>query len=204
MLDPERYGIYGLILIVMMLVSNICFDWLGPTFLRFYEGRRSESGTFATFVHLFILILLISAVVAAVIWGFRGFSLDDASVYLLGLILAWGYSWFELVSQFEIANFRPLRYLRMSLSRAILVLIGASGAAWMTHDPMWTAAFTLVGILGGAVQGSSWNQPMRLRYFNRDFAAEVVGFGLPVAVGMTMLGLVNNGTRVLLEILDFI
>ena len=118
-----------------MLVSNICFDWLGPTFLRFYEARRSEPATFATFVHIFILIVLISAAVGLVIRLFHGFGLANIPAYLFGLILAWGYSWFELVSQLEIANFRPLRYLRMSVCRAALILVGSGAAAWLTRDP---------------------------------------------------------------------
>lgn len=201
-LDPGLYGIYGLMLVVMMLISNVGFDWLGPSFLRFYPARRSEPETFATFVHLFTLMMFISAVAVALIWGGGGFVLNDAPIYLLGLVLAWCYSWFELASQFEIANLRPLRYLRMTLSRAALILAGASGAAWMTHDPMWTAALTGVGMLGGAVQGSYWNQRIALHYFKRELALEVVGFGLPVAISLTLLGLVNNGTRTQLDLLD--
>jgi O-antigen/teichoic acid export membrane protein len=187
----------------MLFVSNVGFDWLDPSLLRFYEANRNEPGTFATFVYIFIFIVLISAVVTTPIWVFGGLGMDQqAPAYALGIVLAWSYSWFELVSTFEIANFRPLWNLRMNLSRAILIIVGAGGAAWITRDPFWTAIFTGVGILGGAVHGSFRFQRLKPRYFNRKLAIEVIKFGLPVAITMTMVGLMNNGTRALLEMLD--
>lgn len=198
-LDPERYGVYGLILVVMNFVASIAFDWFGPSFLRIYQAHRSEPGTFATFVHLFVLVVLVTAVTAAVIWGVGGFTSNYALVYILGLVLAWAYSWFELASSFEMANLRPLRYLQMQLSRAGLILIGATGAAWITHDPLWIAVLIGLGMLGGALLGSFWNEPIGVHYFSPKLALEIVGYGLPVAVGLALLGLVNNGTRALLE-----
>ena len=155
LLTPVTYGTYSLVLVIMLLASNIGFDWLEPPLLRFYEARRGERGAFATFVCLFAGVVVISAVAIFPVWILCGARLGQAPAFALGIVLAWCYSWFELVSNLEIATFNPLQYLKMSLVRGALVLLGAGGAAWLTHDPLWTAAFTGLGIFGGSLLGNS-------------------------------------------------
>src|SRR6516162_2244984 len=118
LLEPQKYGIFALAQVVMTLVSSIAFDWLGPTLQRLYEAHRGDPRTFATFVHLYFGLVMGSAAVTLLVWILGGFRNGQGAIYILGIALAWGYSWFELTSQFEIVNFRPLRYFRMNVWRA--------------------------------------------------------------------------------------
>jgi O-antigen/teichoic acid export membrane protein len=42
LLDPHEYGLYGLALVVMTLGSSVMFDWLGVSFIRFYQAKRED------------------------------------------------------------------------------------------------------------------------------------------------------------------
>jgi O-antigen/teichoic acid export membrane protein len=106
------------------------------------------------------------------------------------------------MGRFEIANFRPARYLAMNLGRGLFIIVGAGTAAWTTHSPIWTAIGTAIGTGLAAVLGGFKRWKLGPAHFDRDLARQVLAFGLPLAVSMAVGGLVNSGTRALLEVLD--
>ncbi len=61
LLDPHEYGLYGLALVTMMLGSSILFDWLGLSFLRFYQSRRDDPNLVSTFICMFVVLVTVSA-----------------------------------------------------------------------------------------------------------------------------------------------
>jgi O-antigen/teichoic acid export membrane protein len=201
LLSVAGYGVYGLALVTMTFVSTMGFDWLGVSFLRFYDGKKEDNRTVATFLYIFVALLFLSAILTAIAWALGLFSGAEAPIYALGIALAWSYSWFELAARLETASLRPLRYLTMNLARAILILIGAVGAAWLTHDPVWTAVGTGIGMFGGAMMGRMRGQPLAPRYFDRALALKVLAFGIPLAASLTLSGVINSGTRALVQIL---
>ncbi len=201
-LDVESYGVYGLALVIMTFVSTMGFDWLGVSFLRFYAGAEKDDGrTVATFVYIFLALGLLSALLTAIAWAFGAFSGAQAPIYALGIVLAWSYSWFELAARLETAGLRPFRYLVMNLGRAGLIFLGAVGAAWLTRNPVWTAVGTGIGMLGGAMMGSMRGEKLAPRYFDPALARRVLAFGLPLAASLTLSGLINSGTRALVQVL---
>jgi O-antigen/teichoic acid export membrane protein len=202
LLSPESYGTYALAQVVMMLVSNLGFDWLGLSLMRLYEAHRNDPRTIATFVHLFLALVLLTGIVGLLIWILGGFANNQGMIYALGIVLAWCYYWYMLGVWFEIVNFRPLGYVRMECSRTVLILVGVTAVAWVVRDPFWTAVAYGAGMLGGALQGSLLQQPKALRHFNRALAVEIFGYGLPIAFGVAMNSVVFDGTRALLQILD--
>jgi O-antigen/teichoic acid export membrane protein len=201
LLDVASYGIYGLALVIMTFVSTMGFDWLGVSFLRFYDGREGSERTIATFIYIFMGLLLLSGLLTLVAWGFGAFSGAQAPIYALGILLAWSYSWFELAARLETAGLRPFRYLAMNLGRAVMILLGAVGAAWLTHSPVWTAVGTGIGMFGGALLGSMRSQSLSPRLFDRALALRVLAFGIPLAASLTLSGVISSGTRALVEAL---
>jgi O-antigen/teichoic acid export membrane protein len=201
LLDVGGYGVYGLALVIMTFISTMGFDWLGVSFLRFYDAKEGDRHTVATFVYIFTMLTALSAMLTGAAWAVGLFSGAEAPIYLLGIALAWSYSWFELVARLETASLRPLRYLIMNLGRAVLILIAAVGAAWITHSPIWTAAGTGLGMFGGAMMGSVRGHRLAPRYFDRALALRVVAFGIPLAASLTLSGLINSGTRALVQAL---
>src|SRR5579862_4680103 len=124
LLDPQEYGLYGLELVIMMLGSTIMFDWLGVSFLRFYQARRDDPDIVATFVAMFVALVLLSAAALAVWWLSGIGSRDQVGIAVVGLILVWTFAWFELISRLAVAKFRAVDYLKMNLARSGLILIG--------------------------------------------------------------------------------
>ncbi len=202
LLDPQQYGRYGLALVVMMLGSTVLFDWLGVSFLRFYQARRDDPDVVATFVTIFVAIVMASAVALGVAW-IGGLMPDDrVGVSVVGLVMVWAYSWFELVSRLAVAEFQPFKYLSMNLGRSALILVGATAAAWLTASPLWAAMSNAVGMFAGAFLGRMPIPRPSWRRFDRALARDVLVFGAPVAASMALYSLIDNGTRVLLDELD--
>jgi O-antigen/teichoic acid export membrane protein len=202
LLNPHEYGLYGLVLAMMMLGSYVFFDWLGVSFLRFYQARRDDPDVVTTFISMFVALAAVSAGVlgAALIGSVVPTRLIGLSV--VGLIMVWAYSWFELVSRVAVAKFQPVNYLSMNLGRSLFTLVGATAAAWLTESPLWTAVGTATGMFAGAflinvpIPSPSW------RRFDRGLARDVLVFGGPIAASMALYALIDSGTRVLLEELD--
>jgi len=198
-LDLRGYGVYGLALVIMTFVSTMGFDWLGVSLMRFNEARRGDERVIATFVQIFLVLMLVSAGLTALIWACGLFSGAEAPVYLLGILLAWSYSWFEFAARVETANMRPFRYLTMNLARSACILLGAVGAAWLTRDAIWTTVGTGVGMFAGAMFGTLRTHRMAPRFFDRELAAQVIAFGFPLAVSMTLGSVISSGTRALVQ-----
>ena len=201
LLDVASYSVYGLVLVIMTFVSTMGFDWLGVSFLRFYGAAREDGRTVATFVYIFVALSLLSAFLTMMAWLFGAFAGAETPIYLLGMALAWSYSWFELAARLETAGLRPFRYLAMNLGRAGLIFVGAITAAWLTHSPLWTAAGTGMGMLGGALIGNMRSENLAPRYFDPVLARRVLAFGIPLAASLTLSGLISTGTRALVQVL---
>jgi O-antigen/teichoic acid export membrane protein len=202
LLNPTRYGLYGLALVVMTFGSTMVFDWLGVSFLRFYERRRGDPMVFSTVIQIFLALVLLSGVATAIAWACGLFAGSDAAIVGVGILMMWSFSWFELAGRFEIANFRPAYYVRMNLGRALFIVIGAGSAAWATHSPVWTAVGTAAGTAAGALIGGFKRWSIGPSHFDRDLARSLLMFGLPMAASMALGSLVSSGTRTLLEVMD--
>ena len=198
LLDPAQYGLYGLALVVMTFGSSLAFDWLGLTFLRIYQTRRDDPLVISTIVQIFFTLVLITLLLASAAWCLGIFA-GAAPSYAVGIVMMWGYAWFELVSQFEIANFRPARYMRMNFGRAVFIFAGATGLAAATRDPIWAAAGTAAGMLAGALLGGFSGWRFGRRHFDPVLARMMLGFGLPLAASLTLNSVVNSGIRILVQ-----
>ena len=194
-LSPGDYGIYGLTLIIMSFGSTIAFDWLGLSFMRFYNARQDDAGTIPTFITLYYGMVGLTAVGLAAALGLGFLPVDDAPLVCVGFCMAWLFALFELLSRFEVAAFQPVRYLTMNLARAVILLTCTIGAAWLTRDPVWTAVGNATGLgLAIALLGRR-RLALRPAMFDVALARQVVRFGLPFALSMLLAGLFTSGVR---------
>ena len=201
--DPAQFGVYGLIIVIMTLISNVGFDWLGVSFLRFYEANKDDPRTLATFAHIYALTTLACLIIVFPLLVLGSFKELSVPICMFRIILALSYSAFEIISKFEIANFHPVRYLMMNLARGILIFVGAVGGGWLTGDPIWAAAGTGAGMLVSVGFGTLRFPHVGFQYFNRDLARRVLRFGIPLAVSMTFAALITGVTRLLIDALEF-
>ena len=201
-LDPQEYGRYGLTIALMMIGSTILFDWLGVSFLRFYQARPGDPTLIGTFLGLFYALLALSLGVFLVPWATGILPHDLIGTYAVAMVMVWAISWFELMARFPVAEFQPTRYLRMHVIRSVAVLAGATAGAWFTRDALWTAIGTAAGMFIGAwagrvpIRGPFWVR------FDRTLAWNVLVFGTPLAISMGLGSVIDGGTRVLLVRLD--
>jgi O-antigen/teichoic acid export membrane protein len=201
LLTPEAYGIYGLTLIIMSFGSTIAFEWLGLSFMRFYEGRQNDARTIPTFVMLYYgmvgltALLLPMAIVSTLV------ATDDITLFAVGFCMAWSFAFFELLARFEVASFRPGRYLMMNLGRALLLMVFTLGAAWLTHKALYTAIGNALGLIAAIALVGRRRLAFHRNLFDPSLARQIIRFGLPFALSMLLAGLFTSGVRSLVAIL---
>lgn len=202
LLDPQQYGLYGLTLVIMTSGSMVLFDWLGQSLLRFHPAGRKDPGFLSTFMWMFVALGIVSALAlgTAMISGIVANELIGPCI--VGLLLIWASSWFELVSRLAVAQFRPIEVLRMNVVRSVAILAMTTALAGLTGSPIWTAAGAGVGILAGAFLGGAPIPRLSIHRFDGRLARDVTLFGAPLAAGMSLFIMIDAGSRVLLERLD--
>ena len=203
LLDPHEYGLYGLALVVMMLgsIHPVRLAWLVVSPILSVATRRPKLGLD---VHLHVLR-------AGHRFGGSARRRVDRRRraggfgWHLCLKLAHGVGVLMVRSGFPtrsggIPAARSI--MKMNLGRSLLVLGGATTAAWLTRSPLWTALATGAGIFAGTFFGRIPIPRPSWRLFDRDLARDVLVFGAPVAASMALFSLIDGGTRILLEQLD--
>ena len=193
---PAQYGRYGVALILMGLGSAMLFDWIGLAFMRLYEARRDDCAAIPTFVGLFGAVLLGTGGLAGLAWAMGWLPRGQVWLWLAGAGMAWAFSWFELVARFEIADFRPARYLAMNVGRGVLMLT-AAGVALLGGGPVAVSVATVGALLVACGLGRRRALLPWGGRFDRALAVEAMRFGLPYAVSMTLLALSTSGVRAL-------
>jgi O-antigen/teichoic acid export membrane protein len=198
-LSPTQYGLYGLSLVVMSFTSSVAFEWLLLCLTRFYEGRHRDPKVVTTVLRLFGANILTTAMVLVPVWYFKLRDIPEGWNYVIGVVMTWSYAWFELIAGIEIVNLRSSAYFIMNSGRAVSVLIFAVGIAELTHDPVWTAIGTTVGMFAGSLLRRERVPLLAARGFDPDLAREMIGFGIPLAAALLMGGIAFTGTRAMVE-----
>lgn len=198
-LAPAEYGLYGLALLLMTFGGNLVFDWLGLAYLRVAQSRPDRLVVRSTFAQMFVALLAGTVVLALGAVASGAVSQAHVSVLGAGLLMAWAYSWFELVCRFHVAELKPGTYLRMNLARSVLILLGAGAAAYLTRDAVWTAYGTASAMLLGAGIGGGGSIRFGRTGFDGRLAGVALRFGLPLAASMMLTSLAGSGTRGLVD-----
>lgn len=191
LLPPEQYGVYGVALVIMSFGATLGFEWLGLAYLRLIAAQRDPALAAGTFDRLFAALLAIAALIGGVALALV--LPADRAIVASGFLLMASYAWFEFRARMPVAALTPGLYLRMNLARAVLILLAASAAAWLTHDPVWTAVATAVATLAGSFGGGAG----RGAGFDRALAKAAIRFGLPLAASLALNSATGSLTRAL-------
>jgi O-antigen/teichoic acid export membrane protein len=111
----------------------------------------------------------------------------------------WAFAWFELASRVEVARFRPVRYFWMNLTRNVLILALAAGAAWIFHAPLWVLGATYLAMLLAALAFHPGGIGLSPRLFDRGVARQLIVFGWAMAIVRATGGVSFALDRMLLE-----
>ena len=196
LLPPASYGLYGLTQIIMSFGSTIAFEWLGLSFMRFYESRQHDARTIPTFIALYGVMMVVTAIAMGAVWLVGWVPPVQAPLFGIGLCMAYAFAFFELVARFEVAAFRPMRYLALNLNRAGLLAACTLSAAALTHDPWYTAVGTCAALCAALIPTGRRHLIVRRGQFDRALAWQAMTFGAPFAISMLLLSVFNSGVAV--------
>jgi O-antigen/teichoic acid export membrane protein len=196
-LGPASYGLYGVATLIMALGGGLLFDWLGVALVRIYSGARQTPQTLATFLQIYLLLSAVLASSILPVAAYLGPFTRDADAYAVGVLMVITYSGFELAARARMANLQAWHYLLMNLGRSLLILLFALPTAMLTHDGLWTALGTALGMGCGAMLGLPGAGIGGFRRVDRGLIREILIYGVPIAASMILGGLVNSGTRTL-------
>jgi O-antigen/teichoic acid export membrane protein len=209
LLTPEAYGIYGLGLTLVILVSGIFFDWHGLSFMRFYQANAENPAFMPTVVQTFVLLCLASLVLVPLAVGAAALiaAAFDAPLKDYGLLIAislpgcWAFAWFELAARFQVAQFRPVRYFWMNLLRNLLILGFGLAAAWAWHSAYPVLA---AGFLSMFAAGLLFRHPglsLRPRHFDGAVARRLFAFGWAMALIRALSAVSYAADRFILDLI---
>jgi O-antigen/teichoic acid export membrane protein len=200
LLTPAEYGIYGLGQAIILLGSSVCFEWLLISFLRLFQAHPDPSRCLTTVVVLLAGICGCTAVAFGLVW-LAGIAREYQLLLLAALLGTWSYSWFELCSRFQIAQFRPIGYLAMNLLRNVGIFAAGCAIAYVTRSALAVlVAISLAIVIASLVYRLPLGRTAA-QAWDRDFAREVLRFGWPVAITLTLFALYSSFSRVMLEAL---
>ena len=203
-LSPESYGLYGMGLAIVMMANNVLYEWLGACLLRWHETHQDEPAFLPTMLGLFTGASLLVAVpaLAAAAAGLLGGHARLACVLVFGTV---AYGGFEFASRFRVSRSDPVGFLRMTVSRNLMILGGSLLVAHLTHS---AEATLLVGFAAMAAATCLAGSPRTGRAgrfgrtfnwtFDRALAREFVAYGTPVGLVMIFSSLASTATPILI------
>ncbi len=200
-LPPDAYGTYGFYMATVSLGSNVLFDWLTQTLLRWFETHGQDGVFVSTVLSIFGSICAGSALVLVLVTALGALGGHVREVWLI-LAGVWAYAWFELAACFQIGSFRPWRYFAMNAARSLGILAGGVALASLTHtaQPVLAASFFAMAISGCLFvkDGSMPWRPM----IDRGLARSLLAYGAPLGLTMVLYGLTTSINRLALGALS--
>ena len=199
LLTPEIYGIYGLGLTVVVLSSGVFFDWLGLSFMRFYQANAENPIFMPTVARIFLLLCLASGLVAAAACLTGLVPQDYVPLVAISLPGCWAFAWFELSARLQVARFRPTRYFWMNLTRNLLILLLGIAAAWAWHSAYSVLAASFLSMLIAAVAFRAPGWRLMSRAYDPEIGRRLARFGWALALVCAISAGSYAIDRVLLE-----
>ena len=203
-LSVEAYGRYALILAAVVTSKAIGFDWLRLGLLRFFQSA-SKSGTLSSFMSTLYACFVVVSLVAGVAWPILAHFLPQTPevrrALWLGLPLLLLWAMFELLLQMNRASLAPWRYGVLSGCRAVLCL-GAAMTFILLVDRSERGLIaglilgTLVTVLIDLPRWFKFVAPRRVEWAR---AKELLRYGIPLAVSVTLELVISTSSRFILQ-----
>lgn len=202
LLSPEVYGQYTLLVAWVMLGSAVFFQWLRLGVGRYASSYGGSAVRFGTTITVAFLLLvgatgLIGILLAFIFWD------DHGELYLLGVVLLWTQSSYDLMLELARANIQPLRFGKLALTKSFLVLAGSVGLILL--------GWGIYGLLAGMILGMlvpvmaihiKKLKGFRLEHIDSGLLKLLLAYGLPLTVTFALEFVINSMDRILLGALS--
>ncbi|MGH7090750.1 MAG: oligosaccharide flippase family protein, partial [Stellaceae bacterium] len=196
LLAPEQYGLYGLASGTAQILSLSVFGWIGLSLTRLAAGRTPDAHLVGSVLALFgaLAVVVLLASVLALAWPLGAGNAHLVIATALGGIAL---AYFDLKSAAYTAAFAFARLLVLNLVRSVAMAAATIAAAKYFGGGLLTflgssAAMLLVCLL--------WrNRASRLELsVDATTVKRIVGFGLPIALGLLLFAAAGWGDRIVL------
>lgn len=199
LLAPEEFGRYALVLAGVGLANVIFFQWLRLVLARFCQANRScreqyLGGIFALFLSVAVPVTG-AGLVLALAWPdplWQG-------LLLLSVALLLTQAWFELNLSLAQASIEPVRYGKLSGTKAVVAITLGGSLAWLglgaTAPVVGLVAAHLISFL--AFGWFAW-RGVKPALPGSDTLKSQLGYGLPLTVTFALSWVVSGSDRLLI------
>jgi O-antigen/teichoic acid export membrane protein len=201
LLSSDDYGLYTLVQSASELVYALAILWISLSIIRLHDAAENRA-TFLTNVSLSYL-----GVVGVLTIGFIVFLIVTAVgehpvLALLGFIMVVSVGWFELSTSLLIARQKPAEFALWGLVRSgLAVVVGSTLAYWgFGAAGVLTGAIVAVVLPGVWLARTQWDR-LDLALLNSASIRQLLVYGLPLALGIGLNGLIYTADRLLLGLL---
>lgn len=198
LLPPSEYGIFALVIANTLLVQSVAYRWITNSVTRFLPAQREQPRELLE--SILITYLMVCGLTGALGSGIY-FWISDLHVrrlILLGILLLWATTWFDLNLEAARSSFQPARYAWMSITRSVsTILIGV---------PLVLLGLGAYGLLVGhfvsallAATPSTltlWRQ-VRLRW-HAGMVRRTLRYGLPLTADAIVRYVVTTSDRLII------
>lgn len=202
LLTPEEYGKYAMILAAAALVNSLLLSWLRLGVLRYYpsysEGERNAF--LSTVLAAFIVYTAGSGLLVAGSALAGLFDSGYAGIWLLGLCLLWVNGFFDLNLEIFRADLSPKSYGWFYFSKAALTLVVSLAVITGFHlgeEALIIGSITASVIPLAIVMPKVW-RGLHFRLVDWSILRQLLAYGLPLTLTLTMGFIVDSSDRLLL------
>lgn len=199
LLSPEQYGRYALLLVCVGVANAVGFHWLRVAALRYLSGAgERRPAVLGALYSTYRYVALGAGGIALLALILVGDS-EVRGLLVLGLLLLWCQTWFELNLDLRLAALEPVQYSILALARAILATLLGTLLAYLGYGPQGVAAGSAVGYLLPGIAGAP--KEWRSAVFGKPdwtVVRQVLSFGLPLSGVSALSFFAGSVDRVLL------
>jgi len=204
LLSTEAYGRYALVLAVVVIVKMVAFEWLRIGLIRFFQGAQRDGhlpALLSTTIACFIIICLLVSLAWVVFLIFVPVEKALRADLWLGLPLLLAWALFEQILQMNRSALAPIRYGLLSAMRAILGLAVALGFIVLFNQGEKGLILGLVfgTAISALVDLPRWIRRMALRLIKRVLIADLLRYGMPLTVSLSLGIVVYTVDRFLIQ-----
>jgi len=198
LLPPDEYGIFALVIANTMMVQSITYQWIKVSITRFLPAYRETP-------RVLLDSILISYLIVCGLTGIVGLSLflltsnvSTRLLILVGTLLLWASTWFDLNLEAARASLQPARYAWMNMLRsASAILIGVTLVLLG-----WGAYGLLCGHLVSALIASAsstrslWS--LKQLRWHAEVIRKILRYGLPLTANFAVRYVITTSDRLLI------
>jgi O-antigen/teichoic acid export membrane protein len=198
LLAPNEYGTYAIVLTAIVLTNVLLFQWLRLCLLRFLPLQLHDpmpllSLVFTGFGSVSVATAVIALLVA--IWPYE-WSWRWLTVFAVPIL--WAHAWFEINLELARSKLQPGKYGVMSAAKSAISLVTGTALILLGSG----AYGPLLGLLLGSVivAAFSWHEwkGISLRRFDSQLMHDLVAYGLPLSITLSLAMVVSSSDRFLL------